>query len=299
MKSILVTGGAGALGKYVCAALQKGGHQVAIFDLQKGFQEKFTFIEGSVGDKNDLEKAMEGVESVIHLAAIPYDTGNPQAIIYTNVNGTLNVLETAAKHKVKKIIFASSISVAVHIHWQPPYKWVEQYKPFEPDFLPLTEEHPCRPGDIYGASKLCGENLLMAFCKLHKLAAISLRIAPIWFPENNERMKRVVKSISDERLAVDRIWSYVDVRDVASAFRLGIERDVEGWQVYNIGADEIVGPFRSIEMVQKYYPKVKLISEPVRFSQKPNYPLWDISRAKAELGFSPKYSWEAYQTMFQ
>ena len=228
MESILVTGGAGSLGKYVLTELEKAGHHVVVFDLKNGANRKISFIEGSIGRREDLDKAMSGITAVIHLAAIPYDIGDSQKIIDTNVNGILNVIESSVKHKIKKILFASSISVAVHINWQPPYIWAKKYRPFEPEFFPLTEEHPCRPGDIYGASKLCGENLLMAFCKLHKISGISFRIAPVWFPEKNERMERVTRSILDEKLSIDRVWSYVDVRDVAAAFKLGIANNLKG-----------------------------------------------------------------------
>jgi UDP-glucose 4-epimerase len=299
MESILVTGGAGSLGKYVCAELEKAGHRVVIFDLKAGKDKQISFIEGSIGSREDLDMAMNGITAVVHLAAIPYDIGDPQKIFDTNVNGTLNVIESSVKHKVKKILFASSISVAVHINWQPPYIWAEKYRPFDPEFLPLTEEHPCRPGDIYGTSKLCGENLLMAFCKLHKISGISFRIAPVWFPEKNERMERVVRSILDEKLAIDRVWSYVDVRDVAAAFKLGIAKNVEGYSAYNIGANEIIGNFKTLEMIQRYYPHVKKINRQNEFLEKYNYPIWDISKAKADLCFNPKYSWKDYHELFR
>jgi len=116
MSTVLVTGGAGFLGSHIADALTARGHQVRIFDTrpssyrQPGQQE---FI-GDITNADDVSRAVEGCDYVYHLAAIadlnaaktrPVDT------VRINIGGTLNILEACRIHRVKRLMFASTVYV--------------------------------------------------------------------------------------------------------------------------------------------------------------------------------------------
>jgi len=104
MKPILVTGGAGYLGRNLIEALQKKGYKVK--SLVRKTQGKEGEIIGDMRDKEGLKKAVKGCETVIHVAAI-IDSRNPD-IMQVNVEGTKNLVEACDENNIKKIIFISS-----------------------------------------------------------------------------------------------------------------------------------------------------------------------------------------------
>ena len=291
---ILITGGSGMVGNYLVKEFQKAKHDVKIFDLLKPLAESAAFLEGDIMNPTDLKQAMQWADAVVHLAAIPSDTGEARKIMNVNVEGTFNVLEEAVKNRVKKLIFPSSICAVLYLNWTAPFVWKTPFSPFNPEFFPVTEDHSCKPGDMYGVSKLFGENLCYSYSRLHGITTICLRIPPIWHPVVNDRMARVVKAIKDPKLAVDRIWSYVDARDVAQAFKLAIDKKESGHFIYNIGAENVLCDIDSLELIRTYYPEVKVIYNRDRFLENKKQALWDICKAKSELGYKPKWSWKDY-----
>ena len=114
--NVLITGGSGFLGSHVADTFSEAGHKVLIFDIKDSpyLRKDQKIFLGDILDGHSLEKAMEGIDMVFHLAALadidvakrrPYDTMN------INIMGTVNVLEAARKNNVDKVIFASSIYV--------------------------------------------------------------------------------------------------------------------------------------------------------------------------------------------
>src|SRR5208337_4317035 len=123
-RSVLVTGGAGFIGSHLVPQLLELGHSVTVLDnLSNGKLEnldgvidhpKFMFQRGDILDKKLLNEIFDGVDSVIHLAAlidISASVVDPIQNHEVNVNGTFNMLHVAVKHHVKKFIFASSTAV--------------------------------------------------------------------------------------------------------------------------------------------------------------------------------------------
>lgn len=122
--TFLVTGGAGFIGSNLCEAILNMGYEVrCLDDLSTGKQENvdiflndpsYTFIKGDVKDLETCMKACEGVDYVLHQAAwgsVPRSIEMPLFYCANNITGTLNMLEAARQHKVKKFIYASSSSV--------------------------------------------------------------------------------------------------------------------------------------------------------------------------------------------
>lgn len=292
---VLVTGGSGLIGGFVIPELQKIGDEVQVFDLVEPQGKNIPFIKGDVNDVDALNKALKRVEAVIHLAAIPVDTGQAEKLFKVNFEGTFHVLEAAARNGVRKVLFMSSICTIVHMKWAEPFVWKTPFVPFTPLFFPVTEDHPVYAGDLYGVSKCLGENLCQSYSKQYGLSSICLRLASVWFPSDSPRARRLAKSIVKPELATDRIWAYVDARDVAQAIRLCLhDRNEEKYAVYNIGAEDVIGGRDTLELVKEYYPHVKSILKWDEFVANRSQALWDISKAKKELGYKPEWTWREY-----
>ena len=151
----LVTGGAGFIGSHLVEALVSDGFKVRVLDsLVKGRKQsiqylidqgKVEFIEGDVRYRDTVDRAMQGVDFVFHMAAIQIfeSMASPEECIDVNVKGSYNVFRSALEHGVKRVVYSSSSSVYG-----------------DPKKLPMGEDSELNTVEPYGAAKLMGELLL-------------------------------------------------------------------------------------------------------------------------------------------
>lgn len=167
MKSILVVGGAGYIGSHVVRAFLEAGHQVSILDnLSTGQQinlsRKARFIHGDVQDRMLLKiVCSENYDAVIHLAALKAAGESmeiPEQYAHQNITGTLNLLEAISQSTTRIVIFSSSAAVYG-----------------TPEYLPADEEHPLKPINFYGFTKLEIERFLEWYDRLREIKFASLR----------------------------------------------------------------------------------------------------------------------------
>lgn len=175
----LVTGGSGFIGSHIVRHLVRRGEKVVVLDnLAEGklknlsaVMDKITFIKGDIRREKDLDKAMKGVDFVLHQAAlrsVPKSMEMPLEYNDVNAKGTLQVLLKAKEHKIKRVVYASSSSV---------YGEKEKF--------PEKESDSPNPVSPYAATKLIGEYFCRLFSNSFGLEAVSLRYFNVFGPRQS------------------------------------------------------------------------------------------------------------------
>ncbi len=181
---ILVTGGFGFLGSYVCRALAMLGRPVVIYDIGRGagqvrkllapYSDRLRYVQGSVSDLSKLEETLrqEHVEVVVHAAANCDGQAlfkEPYTAFDTNTVGTLNVLEAARRRGVKRVVHSSSVTALAE----------KRYEPLD-EAHPVFDARSGHPSGPYGASKAAAEIMGVAYWDAVGLGYIALRFSGIY-----------------------------------------------------------------------------------------------------------------------
>jgi UDP-glucose 4-epimerase len=233
---VLITGGAGFIGAHTGRMLLSRGHEVhAVDDLSHGKRDAVpqgaTLHVLDVRSPELLKLTAElRPDAVLHLAAqmdVRKSVADPAEDASINVLGTINTLEAARRGGAKRFVFASSGGAV--------YGEQEQF--------PCGESHPRRPASPYGASKLCGEEYLLLWSRLHGLSTLALRYANVYGPGQDPMGEAGVVAIFSGRMLKGetiiingdglQTRDYVYVEDVAMANVLGLESQVAG--ALNVG----------------------------------------------------------------
>jgi UDP-glucose 4-epimerase len=222
---ILVTGSAGHLGEALMRHLQTSHHQAVGLDVKAS---PFTHHVGSITEGRFVKECMQGVEAVLHTATLhkPHvATHARQDFVDTNITGTLNLLEEAVSAGVASFVFTSTTSAFGRALTRPagaPAVWI-------------TEEVPCLPKNIYGATKLSAEHLCELFHYKNGLPCIVLRTSR-FFPEEDDVVAR--RSFDNDNLKINEyLYRRVDIEDAVLAHMLAVEKaPVIGFDRYIISA---------------------------------------------------------------
>jgi UDP-glucose 4-epimerase len=175
---ILITGGAGFMGSTTAdQLLDAGAAEIRVLDnfvrgshrnLERARRSgRLRVIEGDIRNKTTVDDAVAGVDYIFHLAALRITrcAEAPSEAVEVLMNGTSHVLESAVRHKVRKIVAASSASVYGN-----------------PSYLPMDEEHPFNNRTLYGAGKIANEQMLRAYTEMFGLPYVALRYFNIYGP---------------------------------------------------------------------------------------------------------------------
>lgn len=240
-KKAVVTGAAGFIGSHLSERLVEIGAEVyAVDDLSAGKlknieflkgKPNFHFIEASITDREKMGQVLEGCDVIFNNAASKKNVCliDPKKDLLVNGAGTLNLLELAVKHGVKRFLHASTGSVYG-----------------EPVLFPTTEEHPLRPVSYYGVSKLAGERYVDVFNRLYGLNTTILRYFHVYGPRQESNEFGGVVSIfirnvlRGEPLFVngdgEQMRSFTYVKDLVSANLLAATSPVASGKVYNVAS---------------------------------------------------------------
>jgi UDP-glucose 4-epimerase len=281
---VLVTGSLGGIGRWLVRRLAEAGHALRTIDRAAQPRENdWEHLPGDIRDPSLVRRAVQGMEAVIHLAAIPYDIpGQEELVLSTNLQGTWNVLLACAEAGVERVVNFSSINALGQA--EPTHAGL---------YLPLDDQVPHHVTQPYYISKHVSEELCQAFASRAGLTAISLRPTYVWLP-NDQRLRWWHLLPEDERarLATKDFWSVVDVRDVVEAAVLSLTAPISGHRAFLLTADDTTAPIPSAELVEKYYAHLPWpnISLAEYLAGAPRRSLVDCSQAKQALGWQPKFS---------
>jgi len=296
---VLVTGGAGFIGSHLVDGLLARGHSVTVFDnLSSGTMDNlkthtgkpaYRFIQGDIRDAEAVERALAGVDAVIHEAAmisVPLSVKNPEFARSVNVDGTLTLLKASLGHGVKRFVYVSSCAV-----------YGEQAE------LPISENAPLQPLSPYASSKLAAEKNCLAFHEREGLETVCLRYFNVYGPRQTTGEYAGVMMKFLERLHTDQppiiygdgeqTRDFIFVGDVAEATLLALERKGVAGEVMNIGTGEATSINKLCEVFLRLVGKSELkpIYEVPRGGDI-KHSLADITKAKKILSFKPKTSLE-------
>ena len=293
----LVTGGAGFIGSHIADALVGNSDKVKVIDdFSSGRMEnlqpvlnKIELIKGDIRNKELVAKAAEGVDYILHQAAlrsVPKSLANPELYNDVNINGTLNILTAARDAKVKRVVIASSSSI---------YGDIEKF-PEREDFLPELISP-------YGLTKLAAEYYSRIFNKIYGLETVNLRYFNVFGPRQsleNEYAVVIPKFITcilkDEPPPVHgdgkqtRDFTYIAnvvQANIKSAVTPGIK-----CEVFNIACGKAYAVLDIIKYVNKILGKdIKPKFWPIRPGDT-KHTLADISKARKLIGFKPEIGFE-------
>lgn len=282
---VLVTGAHGKVGRAASKALIEAGHEVVETDLTRPIFERKApgtprYVQADLTDAGQAFAVVNGVDAVVHVAAIAEPTGNPPAVVFqTNLMATFNVLEASVRFGVKRFVNISSETV-------PGFFFPE--KPFLPDYAPVDELHPMHPQDPYALSKMFGEQLMDAAVDRSEIRCISLR--PSWVQYEVNYSGNLGPQIRDSSNLSPNLWSYIDVYDLADAIVLAVDSKLPGHEVFYIASPDNVGGWDFAEILKQYYGD-KIALKPLSRKDASG-----ISSEKAQkmLGWKPKRSWRDY-----
>jgi nucleoside-diphosphate-sugar epimerase len=271
---IAVTGVSGDVGGFVGRELAEAGHHVVGVDLREPSGLRLErFAHADVGAPPELAAAFAGCDAVVHLAAVRDPGIVPDAQLFqVNVVGTFNALEAAVAAGVRRFVLASSEAV---IGLAPPGA--------VPDFLPIDEQHPLRPADVYALSKVLGEDLCRSYADRGALSTICLRTAYVYSLAWRED---ALASLASETRGRAGLWSYVDARDAARAYRLACEAEDVRHEALFIVAEDLRSLAPTADVLERHFPGV-----PVRAPLPAFGPVISGARAQAVLGFTPLHRW--------
>jgi nucleoside-diphosphate-sugar epimerase len=273
---IVVTGGAGRIGAWVVKELQDD-YEVVIFDRTRPQERlKARIVLGDHADLGQLCEACAGAAAILHLSAIPGLGPQTDAVVFqTNVLGTYAIHQAAALLGIDTVVSTSS---------QSAYGWAWGKRDFLPKYLPVDEDHPDEPDEAYGLSKVVGEQIAWSFHRKTGMRTLVLRPPLVLLPGD---YARVLQSSAARRWR-DTLFSYVDVRDLARAFRLALERREVVCDAFNVAADDALAEEPLSELLPRLEPRLA----PLASKLSGNQPMVSNAKIKRLLGWTPQHSWQ-------
>ncbi len=304
----LVTGGAGFIGSHLCEyLLERGNEVVALDNLLTGSRENiknilslpgFTFVQGSVMDRDKLGELISSCDAVFHLAAavgVKFVMDNLVTSIRINIEGTLNVLEESARYGKKVLITSSS-----EVFGKSKKKFFH-----EEDDLIIGPPHKVRW--CYATSKLLDEFLAIGFHLEKSLPVVIVRLFNVCGPRQTGRYGMVIPRFIQQALRGEpitvygsgkQIRSFLHVKDAVEGMVNLMERKEAEGKVFNIGNPQGITieelAFRVREITGSKSPVVYIPYEKVYGIHFEDllYRVPNISRIQSLIGFSPRYTLE-------
>jgi UDP-glucose 4-epimerase len=299
---VLITGGAGAIGSNLCdLVVRAGARDIVVLDnFVRGRRDNLAWaeangsvevVDGDICDRALVDELTDGMDVVFHQAAIRITqcADEPRLAKEVMIDGTYNVLESAVKHGVRKVVAASSASV---------YGLAETFPTAE-------DHHPYANDTLYGAAKVFNEGLLRSFHAMFGLDYVALRYFNVYGPRMDihgvytEVLVRWMERIHAGQPPLilgdgQQTMDFVYIPEIARANILAAEADVTD-VVYNIASGTETSLLELAEKLLKVMDRSDLEVEfgPERSVNKVSRRLADTTAARRELGFDAEVDIEA------
>ena len=295
MSRMLVVGGTGYVGRELCRQLAGRDEQVFILSRSRPPQSvPGVWIGADITEESTLLAALgdQRFDVIYHLASLPGDTGDPVQMVTVNVLGLTHMLVYARDIGAKRFVLSSSISA---------YEWYPATKFSPPDYMPVDEEHPARPRDMYSSSKRMQELLALTFYHQYGLPTVVLRLTAVVGPGGRgggRGWREFAEQLAEgERVQIPHFTPeeqchYVDLRDVARMHIVAGEHPNAPGQIFNCCGPRPTRGVEFVEIMERVAPGVKVDTGfPWSMAQGCEIE-FDMSKAKQFLGFEPKYTLE-------
>jgi NAD dependent epimerase/dehydratase len=296
---VLVTGADGFIGSHLTEALVRSGRKVRAFVMYNSFNSwgwldhlpaetraQLDVFPGDIRDPHGVRKAMQGCDSVLHLAAliaIPYSYHSPDTYVDTNIKGTLNVVQAARELGVRKVVHTSTSEV---------YGTARQ--------VPITEDHPLQGQSPYSASKIGADQIAMSFHASFGTPVAVLRPFNTYGPRQSARavIPTIITQIASGKRsiklgAVHPTRDFNFVADTVAAFVAALESPRCIGEVINVGSNfeiSIGDTARLIAEVMDARVEIVTDDDRMRPERSEVERLWaSNSKARAVLGWEPRY----------
>jgi nucleoside-diphosphate-sugar epimerase len=289
----LVTGGAGFIGCHIVKRLLAEGGDVRVVDnLSTGrlkrlddIRDAIEIIEGDLSDERVCGEAVEGIDYVLHQAAVPSvqrSVRDPVGTNRSNVTATLNLLENCRKAGVRRVVYAASSSAYG-----------------DTEVLPKQEDMPANPLSPYALQKFMGERYCKLYYDLYGLETVSLRYFNVFGPKQDPHSEysAVIPKFLTKLLAKEPITIYGDgeqsrdftyVENVVEANLLAIRSTTAKGQVCNIGCGERITLNELIRLLEKIVGVKAQVNYAAAKVGDVRHSLADVEKAKCLLGYQPK-----------
>jgi len=296
---MLVTGADGFIGSHLTEALVRQGYDVRAFVFYNSFNSwgwldrcspdvagRFEVFTGDIRDPYGVKKAMQGCDSVMHLAAliaIPYSYHSPETYIDTNVKGTLNIVQAARELGVRKVVHTSTSEV---------YGTAK--------FVPITEEHPLQGQSPYSATKIGADQIAISFYNAFGTPVSIIRPFNTYGPRQSARavIPTVITQIANgkRKLKLGALHPTRDfnfVADTVRGFIAVAESETSTGEVINIGSNFEISIGDTVRLIAEVMNvEIEIETDPVRLRPEKSEVdrLWaDNCKAKALTGWTPNY----------
>jgi len=294
---ILVTGADGFIGSHVVETLVKSGHDVRAFVLYNSFnswgwldesdkaiRDSIDVFAGDIRDPHGVDKAVEKQEVILNLAAliaIPYSYHSPDTYIDTNIKGTLNILQAARRHGVKRVVQTSTSEV---------YGTAQ--------YIPIDEAHPLHPQSPYAATKVGADQLALSFHASFDVPVGILRPFNTYGPRQSARavIPTIISQLANKSkvklgsLSPTRDFSFV--QDTANGFLAAAQSDAIVGQTINLGSGFEISIKETAETIAKLMnTKLELVDDEQRVrpeNSEVERLHASIEKAKTLLGWQPE-----------
>lgn len=289
MSRVVVTGGAGRLGRSVVEGLAQSGHEVVSFDRVTSTRLDVEQVRVELTDLPSAVAAFQRVrpDAVVQLAAIAVPFSAPeQAILATNTALAYNVIRASIEAGARRIAVASSPTV---IGYGSPAGWL-------PARLPIDEDEPVRPWNAYALSKLMAEHTMRMFAAAHgdriRLSAFRscFVIAPEeWAGGPTQQGHTVHDRLRDPALSAPALFNYVDARDAAAFLSVLLDRmdDIPNAETFFVGAADALAAEPLAELLPRFIPGLGDRAGGLTGTR----PAFSIEKARTLIGWQPTRTW--------